>query len=108
MHPGVLGNFWILTHILPGGGIFSKVPLIYPMVLLLLVTFHFRENLNHKMTRTKAVITTAGQSLVEAEELVLDCTKSVVTDRGQWRLEKSDVIKHPQIYSFQNYPSKDS
>ena len=30
------------------------------MFLLLLVTFHFRENLNHKMTRTKAVITTAG------------------------------------------------
>ena len=26
----------------------------------LLITFHFRENLNHKMTRTKAVITTAG------------------------------------------------
>ena len=31
-----------------------------PMVLLLLLTFHFRENLNHKMTRTKAVITSAG------------------------------------------------
>ena len=26
----------------------------------LLITFHFRDNLNHKMTRTKAVITTAG------------------------------------------------
>ena len=29
------------------------------MFLLLLFTFHFCENLNHKMTRTKAVITTA-------------------------------------------------
>jgi len=30
------------------------------LFFLLHVTFHFRENLNHKMTRTKAVITTAG------------------------------------------------
>ena len=65
------------------------------MVLLLLFTFYSRENLNHKMTRSKTVITTVGHRVtVPRREIGVGLTKTSLPtgDRDTQRDPKTSNI----------------